>query len=62
MLMFLWRLIVVGFPPKKPDCEHNFGNWEVVNVMGDNYGSKKVFQMRRCTKCGLTASKVETVG
>lgn len=53
MLRFLWRLFVVGFPPKKPDCDHEFCEWEAIKEWADNQtGNYNVIQARKCKKCG----------
>ena len=51
MLNFLWKLFIVGFPPK---CKHNFDTWEVFKSMESSYGHVVVFQQRKCTNCGFT--------
>ena len=58
MLKFLWRLFVVGFPPK---CMHDFEKWEVISVMGNDHGTKKIFQTRMCKKCGLVEGQSDTI-
>lgn len=62
MLRFLWRLFVVGFPPKKPDCDHEFGSWETFKTWADTqWGEYIVIQTRICKKCGAAElRKVET--
>jgi hypothetical protein len=59
MLLWLYRLIVIGFPPK---CVHEFGNWEITKAMTSNYGDIKTHQGRRCKKCGLYEFRVDCKG
>lgn len=59
MLLWLYRLFVIGFPPK---CVHEFGQWEVVKVMSSNYGDLKIHQSHCCKKCGLTEFRVDHNG
>lgn len=54
MLLFLWRLFVIGFPDK---CKHDFDKWEITKVMNGSCGERMIYQERKCKKCGWTDSK-----
>jgi predicted Zn-ribbon and HTH transcriptional regulator len=57
MLKFFYQLFVVGFPPKKPDCEHIFREWKVLNAMSNSHGDQLLIQTRSCSHCGFTEIK-----
>lgn len=59
MLIFLYRLFVIGFPPK---CKHEFGKWRIVSVQSNNYGTIKAHQSRECALCGFHEFTVDTNG
>ena len=58
MLLFLYRLFVVGFPPK---CKHNFKSWNVIKTSFNDYGDMKIFQSRQCGDCGWHEFKKDNV-
>ena len=59
MLLWLYRLFVIGFPPK---CVHEYGKWDVVKVMSSNRGDIIVHQARQCSKCGYHDFKIDHRG
>lgn len=60
MLLFLWRLFVVGFPARKSDCEHEYGNWYIVKAESNDFETY-VHQGRICKKCGFNDFRKDKV-
>jgi hypothetical protein len=59
MLLFLYRLFIVGFP-KAPKCDHTWSAWTTLKIATSTYGHMKIFQQRSCKKCGFVQIDVET--
>lgn len=60
MLLFLYRLFIVGFPPDPNLCKHKFSKWEITGVfVAEHAGTKKTHQSRQCELCGLHEFKVD---
>jgi hypothetical protein len=61
ILKFLWQLFIVGFPPEKPDCEHEWGMWEnptKISYAKYDFGEDiYLVQTRVCKKCGTFIQK-----
>ncbi len=53
MLKFFWQLLVIGFPPKPPDCSHQWTHWEITSSKSNSVGDYVTLQSRRCERCGV---------
>ena len=59
MLLFLYRLFIVGFP-KVPKCDHAWSSWTTIKVVSNDYGHMKLSQHRNCEKCGFRQIDIKT--
>jgi len=46
-----------GKTGQKPDCTHDFSNWDVVSTKSNSAGQSIIIQARVCKKCNFTDFK-----